>query len=44
MDEFILYLPYSEFIDAYEHKVLGAIPVDFRNIGLSLYYIRVCLV
>ena len=33
MNKFILYLPYSEFIDTYEHKALGAIPVGFRDTG-----------
>ena len=33
MNKFILYLPYSEFIDAYEHKALGAIPVGFKDTG-----------
>ncbi|MGE9811276.1 hypothetical protein ACLIKE_08045, partial [Ferroplasma acidiphilum] len=35
MNKFILYLPYSEFIDAYEHKALGAIPVGFRDAGFD---------
>ena len=35
MNKFILYLPYSEFIDAYEHKALGAIPVGFRDTGFD---------
>ncbi len=35
MGKFILYLPYSEFIDAYEHKALGAIPIGFRDIGFD---------
>jgi glycosyltransferase involved in cell wall biosynthesis len=35
MAKFILYLPYSEFIDAYIHKALGAIPISFRDIGLE---------
>jgi glycosyltransferase involved in cell wall biosynthesis len=33
MSKFILYLPYSEFIDAYGHKALGAIPLGFKDTG-----------
>jgi len=33
MKKFILYLPYSEFIDPYDHKALGSIPAGFRDIG-----------
>ena len=35
MAKFILYLPYSEFIDKYIHKALGAIPIGFRDIGFD---------
>ena len=33
MKKFLLYLPYSEFIDSYEHKALGGIPIGFVQAG-----------
>ena len=33
MKKFMLYLPYSEFIDSYEHKALGGIPIGFVQAG-----------
>ena len=36
MEKFLLYLPYSDFIDSYEHKALGAIPIGFTQIGFNV--------
>ena len=33
MKKFLLYLPYFEFIDSYEHKALGGIPIGFVQAG-----------
>lgn len=33
MTKFLLYLPYFEFIDSYEHKALGGIPIGFVQAG-----------
>lgn len=33
MKKFLIYLPYSEFIDSYEHKALGGIPIGFVQAG-----------
>ena len=35
MEKFLLYLPYSDFIDSYEHKALGAIPIGFVQNGFE---------
>ncbi|WP_298276351.1 glycosyltransferase family 4 protein [Ferroplasma sp.] len=35
MAKFLLYLPYSDFIDSYEHKALGAIPIGFAQAGFD---------
>ena len=35
MKKFLLYLPYSEFIDSYEHKALGGIPIGFVQAGYN---------
>jgi len=37
MIKFIFCLPYSEFIDAYEHKAINAISVGFRDIVNIVY-------
>ncbi|WMT50612.1 MAG: glycosyltransferase family 4 protein [Ferroplasma sp.] len=36
MQKFLLYLPYSDFIDYYEHKALGAIPIGFVQAGFDV--------
>ena len=36
MEKFLLYLPYSDFIDYYEHKALGAIPLGFVAAGFDV--------
>ena len=36
MEKFLLYLPYSDFIDYYEHKALGAIPIGFAQAGFDV--------
>ncbi len=36
MEKFLLYLPYSDFIDTYEHKALGAIPIGFVQAGYEV--------
>jgi glycosyltransferase involved in cell wall biosynthesis len=33
MTKFLIYLPYSEFIDSYGHKALGGIPLGFVQAG-----------
>ena len=33
MKKFLLYLPYFEFVDSYEHKALGGIPIGFVQAG-----------
>ena len=33
MEKVLIYLPYSEFIDSYEHKALGGIPIGFTQAG-----------
>ena len=35
MVKFLLYLPYSDFIDSYEQKALGAIPIGFVQAGFD---------
>lgn len=35
MGKFLIYLPYSEFIDYYEHKAGGAIPIGFVRAGFD---------
>ena len=35
MEKFMLYLPYSDFIDTYEHKALGALPIGFVQAGFN---------
>jgi hypothetical protein len=39
MPKFLLYLPYSEFIDPYENKALGAIPLAFQRAGYDSHLI-----
>ncbi len=36
MQKFLLYLPYSDFIDYYQHKALGAIPIGFEQAGFDV--------
>jgi glycosyltransferase involved in cell wall biosynthesis len=35
MEKALIYLPYSYFIDSYEHKALGAIPIGFKEAGFD---------